>query len=286
MNMDDVKFNTRDLKGHSLFVATPMYGGQCSGMYAQSMIDLVSKCTQWGIPMKMHFLMNESLITRARNYAVEEFLESDCTHMMFIDSDIGFDPLDVLRLLWIQIQSKDEYNIIGAVYPKKNISWEKIKNASNLFKDPNDLAKLQADFVLNLPPETKSFSTSDVTEALEIGTGFMMIPRETFLVYKEKFPEYNYTPDHARSDKFDGSRDITMYFQAAIDPVSRRYLSEDYWFCQKTRQLGMKVWFCPWMSDNLKHIGSHIFEGSLSSMAYANVSPTIDANTVKHKMRK
>lgn len=282
--MSEVKFNTQDLKGYSLFVATPMYGGQCTSMYTKSLIDLTVSCAIWGIPLKFHFLTNESLITRARNYAAEEFLDSECTHCMFIDADIGFDHLDVLRLLWIQTKMKN--GIIGAVYPKKNISWEKIKHAAPLLNDPNDLAKVQSDFVLNLVPGTETFKSDEVVEALEIGTGFMMIPRETFLVYKERFPEYNYLPDHGRSDKFNGSREITMFFQADIDPTSKRYLSEDYWFCQKVRELGMKVHFCPWMSENLKHVGNYVFAGSLAAMAAVNVSPTVDIETVKSNIEK
>ena len=56
-----------------------------------------------------------------------------------------------------------------------------------------------------------------------------------------------------------------MYFQALIDPESKRYLSEDYMFCQWCRKIGITIFLCPWMK--LKHVGSHIFGGSMSALA-------------------
>jgi len=93
-------------------------------MFARSIADLSALCTHHGIPLQMYFLFNESLITRARNYCCDEFMRSDATHMLFIDSDIGFNPQDVIALLALQIQN-EAYDVIGGPYPKKCISWEK-----------------------------------------------------------------------------------------------------------------------------------------------------------------
>ena len=69
-----------------------------------------------------------------------------------------------------------------------------------------------------------------------------------------------------------------MYFQALIDPVSRRYLSEDYMFCQWARKIGLKIWLCPWMK--LQHVGTHVFGGSLTDLAQIQASATADAGKV------
>ena len=81
----EIKIELEKLRQYKLFVATPMYGGQCAGMYNKSMCDLTTMCVKYGIEMRAYYLFNESLITRARNYCVDEFLRSDSTHMLFID---------------------------------------------------------------------------------------------------------------------------------------------------------------------------------------------------------
>ena len=122
----EIKISIDELRKRKLFLATPCYGGQCAGIFAKSMMDLAALCSQNGIELRTYFLFNESLITRARAYCVDEFLRSDFTHMMFIDSDIGFNPNDVLALLALQSDESD-YDILGGPYPKKCIAWEKVK---------------------------------------------------------------------------------------------------------------------------------------------------------------
>ena len=85
----EINIPIEELQKRSLFIATPMYGGQCAGMYTKSVNDLASLCMHYKINAKFYYLFNESLITRARNYCCDEFLRSDCTHMIFIDSDIS-----------------------------------------------------------------------------------------------------------------------------------------------------------------------------------------------------
>lgn len=276
---NDFSMDATELRKYSIMISTPMYGGVCNGLYTNSMINLVALCMKLGIGLRTSFSFNESLITRARNYHADEFLRSDCTHMMFIDADIGFDAEDVIRLLAFQVSRPEEYSIIGAVYPKKVLAVEKMHHMARISNNPKDMLKVQADFVFNFADD-KEHKTDEITEALEIGTGFMMIPRETFDMYNQTFPEYKYLPDHARTEHFSGDREITMFFQADVDPNTRRYLSEDYWFCQKIRECGGRVWFCPWMSDRLEHVGSHIYKGSLQAIAEAGLSPTINKKDI------
>lgn len=276
----EIKVQVEELRKRSLFIATPMYGGMCTGSFARSMQDLTAKCVQYGITMRCYYLFNESLITRGRAYAADEFLRSGMTHMMFIDSDIGFNPDDVLALLALQ-SDESEYDIIGGAYPKKCISWEKVAAAVNkgyADEDPNQLENFVGDYVFNpvMPEgrETHEIRLDVPAEVLEIGTGFMMIRRKTFEQWQAAYPEKMYRPDHVRTEFFDGSREICMFFDCVIDPASRRYLSEDYYFCQQARKAGMKVWICPWMQ--LTHTGSYVFGGSLSALASIQANPTAD----------
>jgi hypothetical protein len=269
------------LRKNGLFVATPCYGGMCHGMYSKSLADLSAICTHHGIPLQIYKLFNESLIPRARNYCADEFMRSKATHLMFIDADIGFDPRDVIAMMALQAQD-DKYDVIGGPYPKKCISWEKIKAAVDkgvADENPSVLEKYVGDFVFNPKAGVASIPISEPVEVLEIGTGYMMIHRRSFDKFSDSFPQYHYLPDHARTEHFDGSRTIVQFFQAEIDPKTRRYLSEDYWFCQKCQEIGLKVWLCPWMKT--QHVGTYIFGGSLADLASINVAATVDPSKLK-----
>ena len=281
----EIKIPVEQLRERKLFVATPMYGGQCAGMFAKSCADLSAICTQYGIPLQFYYLFNESLIPRARNYCCDEFMRSEAQHMMFIDADIGFNPQDVIALMALQANEEDKYDIIGGPYPKKCISWEKIKHAVDkgvADEDPGVLEKFVGDYVFNPKGNQSSIPLSEPVEVLEIATGFMRVSKKAMTKFYDTYKDqYSYKPDHVRTEHFDGSREILMYFQAEIDPKSKRYLSEDYWFCQKAQEAGLKTWFCPWMK--MQHVGTYIFGGSLADLASVGVSATADPGALKSK---
>ena len=308
----EIKVEISELQKRKLFVATPMYGGACAGMFTRSVADLSAVCAKYQIPLQLYFLFNESLITRARNYCVDEFLRSEATHLMFIDSDIGFNPQDVLALLAL-MTDESPYDVMGGPYPKKCISWEKIKQAVDkgvADKDPNILEKFVGDYVFNPKGSQKEIPIGSPVEVMEIGTGFMMVRRKTFEDYEKAYPHLHYKPDHVRTEHFDGTREIMAYFDCVIDRgygyenlhqlladvaagkeglqevakkmidgeqhSSKRYLSEDYMFCFNVERMGGRLWFCPWMQ--LQHVGSYVFGGSLADLASIGASATADIN--------
>ena len=267
----EVKIGIEELRKNRIMVCTPMYGGMCSGMYAKACCDLATLSTKYQMDLKYFYLFNESLIPRARNYLVDEFMRSEYTHLMFIDADIHFDPNDVLALAAL------DKDIIGGPYPKKCIAWEKVRNAVDTGladEDPNILEQYTGDYVFNPVENTHQIKVSEPVEVLEIGTGFMMITRKVFDDFREAFPQFTYRPDHNRSEHFAGDRMIHAYFDTVIDSKaylgdisdnSERYLSEDYFFCQFVRKIGYKIYLCPWM--NLAHTGTYVFNGTMSSLA-------------------
>lgn len=275
----EIKITVEDLQKKKLFVATPMYGGQCAGMYTKSTNDLSMACSKYGVELRYYYLFNESLITRARNYCVDEFLRSDSTHLMFIDSDIGFNFKDVFTLLHLCDEDKGN-GIMTGPYPKKTISWEKVKSAVNqgfADKSPFDLENFVGDYVFNPAEDINEFRIDEPVRVKEAGTGFMMIDRKVFEKYAKAYPELSYLPDHVRTEHFDGTREITAFFDCIIDPSSRRYLSEDYMFCYNATKIGINVWMCPWMQ--LKHVGSYVFGGSMAAIAAISASPTASAES-------
>lgn len=265
----EISIKKEDLQKKSLFVATPMYGGMNYGLYMKSCLDLQSLCMQYGVQVKFSFLFNESLITRARNYLVDEYLHrSDCTHLLFIDSDIHFDPNDVIALLAL------DRDVIGGPYPKKAIKWKSVQAAikRNPDIDASVLNLVTGDYVFNPVKGTEKFTVSDPLEVLEIGTGFMMVKREVFQKMEQEYPMIRYKPDHVGQAHFDGSRYIHAFFDTVIDSKdsitgggSDRYLSEDYMFCQMWRKMGGQIWLCPWMRTS--HIGTYHFVGDMPAVA-------------------
>lgn len=314
----EVSIEKEELQKRKIFVATPMYGGQCAGMYTKSSVDLASIGRQWGMDIRFFYLFNESLITRARNYCVDEFMRSDCTHLMFIDSDIGFDPNDVLTLAALQSPNAqdDDYDIICGPYPKKCISWEKVKEAVDKgFGDdnPEHLSRYIGDYVFNPAGNQTELRLDEPVEVLEGGTGFMMIRKETFKKFAEAYPHLSYKPDHVRTAAFDGSREIMAYFDALIDDKNANVAKEVKMFFEKNpnatgddvikfledpkrsaekgqysnRYLSEDYMFCQWARNidlkvwlcpwmKLQHMGSYVFGGSLIDLAQVGASATAD----------
>ncbi len=291
-----ISIDINELRKKKIFVGTPMYGGQCHGMYTKASCDLATTATKYGMDIKFFYLFNESLITRARNYLVDEFLRSPYTHLMFIDSDINFNPQDVLALASMVGEDKP---IIGGPYPKKCIAWEKVRNAVDAGladEDPNVLEKFTGDFVFNPTAGTTQIKVNEPSEVLEVGTGFVMIAREVFEKFREEYPQFSYKPDHNRSEHFDGKRYIHAFFDTVIDNElyagkgaggSDRYLSEDYMFCQFARKIGFTTWLCPWMEVN--HVGTYVFNGTLKDLGkldYASHGVDIDNRPNKEERKQ
>lgn len=265
----EIKVSVEELRKNKVFVATPMYAGMATGLYMKSSLDLQNIAGQYGIDIKFSFLFNESLITRARNYLVDEFLRTDFTHLLFIDSDIHYNPQDVIAMLAL------DQDVIGGPYPKKSINWGNIKHAvlNNPDIDPGELENLVGEYVFNVVQGTSQFSVTEPLEVMEIGTGYMLIKRHVFDKMKDEYPQIHYKPDHIGQAHFDGSRYIHAFFDTVIDAKdsitgggSDRYLSEDYMFCQMWRKMGGQIFLCPWVKT--QHVGSYAFTGNMQSVAH------------------
>ena len=202
-------------------------------------------------------MMNESLITRARNSLAYDFMQTDCTHLMFIDADIGFNPHDILQMI------NGNKDIICGIYPKKEIDWVQVSKAVQVGVPPQELHKYTGAFVVNLVGDAES-AQGDRNAPIQIangGTGFMLIQRKVFEGLLGKVPTYMndmfLAVDQERKPKV-----INEFFATSIDPTSgSRLLSEDYHFCKIAREQGFTVWAAPWA--NLVHCGAYNFSGQL-----------------------
>ena len=239
-----------------IFVATPMYGGQCAGYYTQSIMELNMLLQKSGVEAQYSFMFNESLITRARNALTNGFLKSGCTHLLFIDSDIKFRATDIMAMLEV------DKDIICGIYPKKEINWDSVKKAMDAGVPQNQLKSYTGSFVVNLV-DYQGEVTVPIGQPVEIfngGTGFMMIKREVFEQLSDKVPSY-FNDVNDLNGQVGMREEIKEYFATSIEPETGRLLSEDYHFCYIWRKAGGKVYAAPWCQ--LSHIGTYAFEGQL-----------------------
>jgi hypothetical protein len=239
-----------------IFIATPMYGGLCVGGYTVGLLNSVQEFMRNGMQMYYAHMVNESLITRARNTLAYDFLDTDATHLMFIDADITFNPADIISMV------KADKDIICGLYPKKEMNWKTVAEAVKSGVEYQDLPSYTGSFVVNLVGDAAQ-ATGDVNEPMEIdngGTGFMLIKRNVFETLKPTVQTY--TNDQILIvDKNPVKKIIHEFFATSIDEVSNRLLSEDYHFCKIARQAGFKVYAAPWA--NLSHSGTYNFSGTL-----------------------
>ena len=234
-----------------LFASTPCYGGMCLQAYAESMLRLQRTCAANGIQMMLDTTENESLVHRARNLAVARFYQkTPATHFLFIDADIHFDPESVIRLI------KADHSVSVACYPKKCVMWDQAEAYAKSGDGRKDLARVSASLVMNFKMANTPI-IDGFAEVLDGPTGFMLIKRDVFTKMHAKYPELLCVNDHQ-------NRDLEEYFavfDCMIDPVSRRYLSEDYAFCRRWQQMEGQI-FADCMTT-LGHIGNIRFHGSL-----------------------
>jgi len=239
-----------------LFVATPMYGGQCYGGYTDSVIKLALACHRHKIDFHYFCVFNQSHIDTARNVCADEFLKSGFSHLMFIDSDIQFEAKDVIKLLDL---NKD---IVCGFYPKKRIDWKRVVEAVKLGygdENPELLEQFVGDMVFTpaLSAESNKFrSIYDLTELHEGGTGFMLVKRGVLDALAR--PEIRYTDDKGKQ--------IYLFFDARLtDEPYRRHLTEDYGFCALAREAGYTIWLAPWIK--LVHHGYYRWVGNIEALA-------------------
>ena len=242
-------------KKPKIFIATPMYGGMWTGTYALNLTTTPSVLNQNGIGMTFSLMLNESLITRARNRFAYDFLQTDATHMMFIDADISWQPYDIVEMV------RADVDVICGIYPKKEINWHDVHAAVLRGVPAENLHEYTGSFVVNTIDSKDA--TGKINEPIEIGkggTGFMLIKREVIEKLSEVAPKYSNDMFTVVNPKNVGTQ-IANIFDTSISPEDNRYLSEDYHFCDLARANGFRIWAAPWAQ--LTHTGTYIFSGGL-----------------------
>ena len=239
-----------------IFLATPMYGGLAHAKYMESILMLANVARENNVSITFSFMGNESLITRARNALAHGFLTTPCTHLFFVDADIGFHPLDVIKMI------RADRDIIAGVYPKKDINWLAVGKAARDGVPDKELFRHTGDFVINVdnaPENGFKVPTDEPFPVRNAGTGLMLIKRRVFEILKDHVPSYTNNMTMQNQSLQMKTDKIYEYFATSIDPEHNVLLSEDYHFCQLWKKTGGEVHIAPWA--NLTHNGTYEFSG-------------------------
>lgn len=235
-------------------VGTPCFGGQVSSIYAFSLLQLQQACAGRGVNLGYLMQSGDSLITRARQTILTHFLsETEGTHLLFVDSDIGFEPEQVFRLMDF------DADFTAAAYPVKAIDWSLVPAAVSAGRAPLESATLS--YVIEGDLSQGLVSRQGFLKARYAGTGFMMIRRAALVAMIERYPELRYRSEHKANDPFDGNPWRSALFNCMIDADSSTYLSEDFSFCRRWTDMGGEIWVD--LTSKLNHVGSTTFHGDL-----------------------
>lgn len=247
-----------------ILFGTPCFGGMLHIGYFQSMLELSGNFTKLGIPFEVCTIGNESLIQRARNGIVAKFMADDtATHLMFIDADITFSWVSIVKLL---LGNKE---LSGGCYPKKCFNWDKIKHHNQ--KNPNmkddELMAKSLDYVFNPIYHQQGNQVvirleNGMAQVKDIGTGFMLIQKSVIRKMIAKYPDTKYKNNVAGYGIGNMNEYFYSLFDCCIDPVSRVYLSEDYLFCKRWIDIGGELWLD--INTNLNHTGIIDYKGCLA----------------------
>ena len=223
-----------DLAGKSIFIALPAYDFKVSLKLAVSLARFAQAAPQHGIDIQIGSICGCSVVSRARNLLVQDLLEGQCDYLLFIDSDINFEPDDILRLMaW----GTDPKKGIVAAVPRVR-SVDKTYIATLDYDENNQL----------------TMNGMGLVRAERVATAFMLVRREVFTTMIEAHPEWKYY-DH-RAEKT-----VPCLFDFML--TEEGYIGEDFLFCDRTRELGFEVWVDP--SITLGHMGVQEYVGNFGN---------------------
>jgi hypothetical protein len=217
-----------------LHIGIPCYGGMVSEPTMTSFLRFVLIAQQAKLNWSLDTMVNESLVTRARNNLMAKMMSNQqATHFMFIDADIRFQPESILSML------AHDKEVIGGLYPKKS---------------------LPVNYVINLKPQTKI--QGDIFTVDTMGTGFLMFRREVYEKLIAAHPETKYVDDVGLGKQYEPM--MYSIFDCKIDERGH-YLSEDWLFCRRWQEIGGEIW--AHSKVLLNHVGHYEYAGDLDKIA-------------------
>jgi hypothetical protein len=251
-----------------LAIMTPCFASIVYVDFMAALVKTIDMLRYFNIPLKVEFCKNDSLVSRARNNLIAKAMTNqEITHMLFIDNDIVWDPVEILKLL---MADKD---LVGGIYPLKQYKWDRLTNtdALTLLLEKKKTSQLkgipdQAIIQTNLLDYNVNFKNNTIhveknlTKVRHLATGFMMIRREVIEKMMTAFPSTKYTDDISFLQPEENKYAYALFDCGVEDD---HYYSEDWMFCHRWEKMGGEVFVD--ISINLTHIGIENYHGSFVS---------------------
>jgi hypothetical protein len=237
-----------------LFIGMPVHS-EMSIHTAQSLLELQKLAF-----MKKHKitfqLMKSSLVTQGRNLCVSQFLQTDdATHLLFIDSDIGFEAESIYEMV-----AKDK-DVISIPYPLKTINWEKMirkfKETNN--EDVEVFKQFGNQYPMKVEDSQDIKCKDNVIEVTHSPTGCMLIKKHVFDKLKKAYPEKIIKQGTVINGKIEEKPEFWNFFDTLHDPKTKTYLGEDFAFCKLWKDIGGKCHAL--INQQIMHVGEHAYVG-------------------------
>lgn len=228
-----------------VYVATPAYTGACASAYAWSLAATSASCAHRGIGLTVDILPGDAFIVRARNTLVANFLESTASHLLFADSDQGWDPDSVFRMLDF------DQDVVAGVVARKATYWKQVAEAARAgVVEPEKLEAASVRHNVRFPSdgrtEVHSTPSGHFVEVQSVGTGFMLIKR---VVLKRMIAELGETIAYR-----DAGAERYRIFDTDIDPDAKEFVGEDIVFCRRWRAMGGRLFAS--LDTRITHAGT------------------------------
>ena len=259
-----------------IFVATPVHS-EVSIHYFKASLEFQKECFVRKIPV-MFQVMKSSLVTQGRQLCVSGFMESECTHLLFIDSDISFNFKMIERML--------NYNkeICLVPYPIKGQDTNKVRDRI-LAGSKLDPLLLGNQYTMSVEDPKNVKVDNGFIEVVRGPAGCMLIKREVIEKLIEKYPDYTIKQHTLIDGKLVTRNFMYNFFDTYWNPNDKTYTGEDFWFCKLCRDIGIKIYAL--VDEYISHHGEYSYTGRLVDefmKAESNSSVQIEAKTINSEV--
>lgn len=237
----------------SIFVATPVHS-DVSIHYCQALLEFQQYCFAHKIRAQFQ-LMKSSLVTMGRNLCVGAFMESNMTHLLFVDSDIDFQESSIFKMI------RSDKDVIAIPYPLKQMIWDKLyeKIKNNEINSIKDLSTRGYTYPMKVENEKDINITNGIIEVTHVPTGCLLIKRSVIEKMIAAYPHLRIDQPQIINGEDVNKPFVYNFFDTLFDEKNNRYYGEDFAFCKRWTDIGGKCH--AYIMDYITHIGEHQYCG-------------------------